>query len=187
MKSQIEIIIDVGQKLENLTIPYFVGGSIASSLFGFNRATADVDIAVNLQSSHIKALYEALKDEFYIDDLTMRRAVANRSMFNALHSETLFKVDFHVLSNDDYSCEQLTRRQAKELLPDTKTYFASPEDVILSKLRWHKQTGGVSERQLTDAAGILKNQREQIDYDYLKEWATRLGVSDLLKKVLGER
>ena len=35
---------------EKLSIPYYIGGSIASSIFGMARATMDVDIVADIDS-----------------------------------------------------------------------------------------------------------------------------------------
>lgn len=62
----------------------------------------------------------------------------------------------------------------------------SPEDVILTKLEWYKMGGGVSERQWGDILGVLKVQRQKVDLEYLRHWATEIGVADLLTHALKE-
>ena len=61
-------------------------------------------------------------------------------------------------------------------------WMAAPEDVILHKLRWNQQTP--SERQLSDAAGIVAVQGQTLDRDYMTHWAAQLGVSDTLNDLL---
>jgi len=39
---------------------------------------------------------------------------------------------------------------------------------------------------LTDVLGILKVQRDFLDKEYIKHWAAKLGILDLLKKVFRE-
>ena len=56
---------------------------------------------------------------------------------------------------------------------------ASADDIVLAKLRWYKMSSGSLERQLQDIAGVFAA-NPKIDKDYLKMWATRLGVSALL-------
>ncbi|HEX5706928.1 MAG TPA: hypothetical protein VFX96_06515, partial [Pyrinomonadaceae bacterium] len=102
--------------------------------------------------------------------------------------ESLFKVDVMLPADDDFSRRQFERRQQAALTPDaTQTiWIAAPEDTILAKLRWHRRGGGASERQLTDALGVLKVQGGNLDLDYMREWAGRMGVGDLLERLLGE-
>jgi hypothetical protein len=57
---------------------------------------------------------------------------------------------------------------------------------VLQKLWWFRQGNEVSEHQWRDALGILKVKADQLDYDYLKHWAARLAVSDLLEKAFDD-
>ena len=63
-----------------------------------------------------------------------------------------------------------------------KFYLSSAEDIILSKLRWYQEGGGVSEQQWKDVLGVLKVQADKLDLEYLKNWASRLNLSDLLNR-----
>jgi hypothetical protein len=181
--NQIEVLLRVGKLLEEMQIPYFVAGSIASSLQGFSRATADVDIVADLRPEHVTPLFDALKNEFYVDDQAMRRAPSLRRVFNLIHLESLIKVDIYVSKEDEFSRQQFKRARLETLLPGEASgvYVSAPEDTILAKLQWHRRGGEVSERQLTDVLGVLKVQRERLDLAYLRAWAGRLGVLDLLE------
>lgn len=188
MTSQIEIILRVAGLLDELHVPYLVVGSVASSLHGFSRATADVDVLADLRPEHVAPLFAALKEEYYLDDQAMRRAVSLRRMFNLIHFDTLFKVDIYVPQADEFSARQFEGRRRETLLPGEAgaAYIAAPEDTVLAKLRWYRGGGGAAERQLSDVLGVLKVQRERLDLEYLREWAGRLGVTDLLEELLAE-
>jgi hypothetical protein len=60
----------------------------------------------------------------------------------------------------------------------------SPEDAILSKLEWAKESA--STQQMQDVLGILRMQYGKLDRDYLWKWAGVLGVRDTLAKLLEE-
>ncbi|MDQ3257767.1 MAG: nucleotidyltransferase family protein [Acidobacteriota bacterium] len=188
MKSLVELILDIGRMMDEMSIPYIVVGSVASSLYGDARATADVDIVVDLQADHISGMLAALESDFYVDEQAVRRAVENRRSFNAIHFESLFKIDVYILPADPFAQQQIKRRRTEKLLPNAEQTIsvASPEDTLLAKLRWYRQGGGVSSRQLSDVVGILKVQGARIDVDYLREWAAKLNVLDLLEQVLNE-
>ena len=53
--------------LESMQIRYFIGGSIASTLYGMVRTTQDSDIVANLRQEHVTTFCSALGGEFYID------------------------------------------------------------------------------------------------------------------------
>lgn len=183
MKSPIEVLLHVAQALDELNIPYVVVGSVASSLFGFSRTTNDVDIVADVRIDQAVQLCEALKDTFYINKQAVRRAILNRRSFNAIHFDSLFKADVYIPSADDFSQQQLRRRRPETLSPDSSqaVYLATPEDTILAKLRRYREGGAASERQLTDVTGIIKVQGPGLDTAYLREWAGKLNVRDLLE------
>ncbi len=66
----------------------------------------------------------------------------------------------------------------------SKYWFASPEDVILTKLEWAKI--GQSERQFRDALGISQIQRKSLDKDYLVFWANSLNLQQELTRLYKE-
>jgi hypothetical protein len=188
MMNQIDVLLRVASVLDEMRIPYVVVGSVASSIQGFSRATADVDIVADLRTENVAPLYAALKDEYYVDDQAMRRAISLRRMFNLIHLDTMFKVDIYVPKDDEFGRQQFKRAVRETLLPGEAgdVYITAPEDTILAKLQRHRRGGEVSERQLSDVLGVLKVQRERLDLEYLREWAGRLEVSDLLERLLGE-
>ena len=178
----------VTKVLEQLNIPYLVGGSLASSLHGIPRATQDVDIVANLEFHHIPLLVNALEAEFYIDADMIQEAIQQRSSFNVIHLETMFKIDIFVFQVDLASQEEMARREQYQVSdnPPQTLFLASAEDIILHKLYWFQLGGGVSERQWNDVLGVLQVRRDAFDYEYLRRWAQYREVSQLLEQALRE-
>ncbi len=169
--------------LDRLEIPYLIGGSTASSIHGWPRMTRAVDVVALVQSEHVDSLVAELQSEFYVDAEQIREAPRFERSFNLIHLQSAFKFAVFPVGSDRYQHAQFDRRR-----PETTTLFgpdpievsvASPEDVILSKLRWYGQGGGVSEQQWNDVLGVIAVQGERLDRDYLQQWATYLGISDL--------
>jgi hypothetical protein len=173
--------------LEALKIRYVLVGSFASSIYGLYRATADIDILVDMKTEDVHPLYTALKDDFYVDELTIRNAVARRQSFNAIHFDSVFKVDLFVASDDAFATAQLDRRQLRKLSPDLndEVYIATAEDTVLAKLRWFRAGNESSKNQWNDVLGILAVQQD-LDTNYLQTWAEQLGIDDLLRRALDE-
>lgn len=170
---------------DELGIRYYIGGSIASSAYGFARATLDVDVVSDLSSFHIQPLVEKLKDDFFIDSEMINDAINSISSFNILHLDTMLKIDVFVLKDYPYAQKAFERKIKDKLEDDPDSldiYLASPEDVILSKLEWYKSGGEVSERQWLDILGVIKVQYDNLDLQYLRKWAKQLGVFKLLEK-----
>lgn len=63
-------------------------------------------------------------------------------------------------------------------------WVASPEDIILQKLLWSRNSQ--SEKQWRDVLGILKLQAPSLDYAYLTQWAENLNLVDAFSRALTE-
>lgn len=55
MEEALAVTLRVIGTLEGLGVPYVVGGSIASSIYGKPRATQDVDVVADLRDEHFRA------------------------------------------------------------------------------------------------------------------------------------
>lgn len=170
---------------EKLSIPYYIGGSVASSAYGIARATLDVDLASCLKTQHVHSLLEMLEPDYYIDKEMIVDAIKRRSSFNLIHLETMLKLDIFITQDRPYDRSAFQRKR-KDTLEEAKGaaefYLASPEDVILNKLEWFRMGREVSERQWHDVLGIMKVQGDLIDKEYLRNWASELKILDLLEK-----
>ena len=175
-------VIDV---LVSLGVRYRVGGSVASSALGLPRSTLDVDIACELRLSHVDAMVEQLQSTFYIDGDMLRDAIRRQSSANIIHLSTMLKVDLFVRRArpfEDVAFERATRRHIGPREYDVTT----AEDIVLHKLEWYRLGGHVSDRQWQDVLGVIAVQREVLDLEYLRRWATELRVEDLLERALVE-
>ena len=188
MDLPLSVLSQVAAILEQLGIRYVLVGSFASSIYGMYRSTADIDIVADIKAEQVSPLFEALRNNFYIDDQAIRDAVVRQRSFNAIHFDSVFKVDFFVAKSDDFSVAQLDRRQLRRISPDRDeaVYVATAEDTILAKLRWFRAGNETSSTQWNDVVGVLGTSRQTLDFDYLRSWAKELGVSDLLEKALDD-
>jgi hypothetical protein len=83
------ITLLVTHALEQIGIPYALGGSLASSLHGLMWSTLDVDILADMRLEHIPALVAALSKEFYADDEMMKEAIHHRKSRSSLRMASL--------------------------------------------------------------------------------------------------
>lgn len=163
-----------------------IGGSLASAVYGVARATMDADLVADIHPALIPALVSALEGEFFIDAEMIRDAILHCSNFNLIHLETMFKVDVFLLKQRPFDLSQMERRISQAIgdEPEEWAYFSTAEDVILAKLEWYRAGGEASERQWRDILGVLNLQSDRLDFQYLQNWASRLGIQDLLRKAL---
>lgn len=79
LSEPILVVTRIVQAFDTLSIPYVVGGSLASSVYGIPRATQDVDLVADLTVSHAEKLQQLLSDDFYVDSDMIRDAVLKRA------------------------------------------------------------------------------------------------------------
>lgn len=184
----VEVTLKVTGVFEQLGVPYLIGGSLASTLYGMVRTTQDSDIVAEMRLEHLETFVSALQDEFYIDDEMIAESIQRNSSFNIIHRETFFKVDVFIPLPRPFLQSQLARAQTQTFTFETEVSakFASPEDTVLSKLEWYRMGGEVSDRQWRDILGVLKTRTGELDLVYLRKWANELKVNDLLERALGE-
>ncbi len=166
--------------LERANLPYAITGSWASTAYGMPRTTHDLDVIVAIRVEHVAALVSAFPPPFYADAEWMSEAAALGEFFNIIDPILGLKIDFWPLKNDEYSRAQFDRRRQVDIL-GRAVWMLTPEDVILSKLLWYKMSA--SDLQMRDSVSVWKTQQEKLDLGYLRLWAARLSVADLLSKV----
>jgi hypothetical protein len=179
-----QVLLEVARVLEDLDVPYVVGGSLASSLHGIPRSTQDADLVAALRTEHIQSFLGRVEGAFYVSPERVQAAVRRRTSFNLIHLKTMIKVDLFVFSETPLARQEMARRQILPIPgePQAHLQVASPEDTILQKLLWYRRGGEVSERQWTDILGVIKVQGRALDRSYLKEWAKLSGIEDLLAR-----
>jgi len=174
--------------LDALGIAYALGGSLASSIYGMRRFTQDADITVKPFLPVADKFFDMVKDEFHISEEAIQEALRSHGSFNLIHFETSFKIDLFVQGPSEFE-QQLLIRSRRVKLTDTasrEVCVVSPEDIVLLKLRWFRDTGGTSERQWGDVMGVLGVQGDALDYEYLTDWARKLGLDELLDRATAE-
>ncbi|MBA3513407.1 MAG: hypothetical protein H0T77_03410 [Pyrinomonadaceae bacterium] len=147
----------VARILERYEITYVLVGSLASSMHGMYRSTAHIDLLADVKPEHVQPLLDALNKSFYVDEHAVQQAVEQRRSFNAIHFDSVFKVDIFIAKADDFARKQLERRELRKIAPeiDQFIYVATAEDTVLAKLRWYREGDEVSNNQWSDVLGVL--------------------------------
>ena len=136
------------------------------------RSTGDIDIVIAPTASQLRTLIAQFpKSDHYADERQALEALATGTQFNIIDFRSGWKVDFIIAEDALYGRVALGRRRVVEIA-GVALWVASPEDVILAKLRWAKLGG--SERQLQDAAGIIIAQHGALDFEYIERWVREL-------------
>lgn len=179
-----ELLLDTLRRLNLIGISYMLTGSMASNYWGIPRTTHDLDYVVQLPDSAVRRFVQIFQNDFAIDEEALRAARQPPYQFNALDTRSALKVDFWLLQPQPFERNMFARRIKINLFGET-AWLCTAEDVILHKLYWN--TIGPSERQLTDAAGVVAVQGDALDLAYLNRWAAELKVGDQLHNLLKGR
>jgi len=181
MRTERELLVDCLERLNRLSVPYMLVGSMASNFWGIPRTTHDLDFVLVLEPAGVESLAAAFGDGFFIQIDSIRRAFAPPHQFNAIDEQSALKVDFWLLRTDPFEQNAFARRRQVSLF-DTPAWIMTAEDVILHKFYWH--TLSPSDRQLHDAAGVFAIQGTSLDKTYLQHWAPVLHVEEELAALL---
>lgn len=170
--------------LAALNIPYYVTGGMAAIAYGEPRTTRDVDLVLSISQQDVDGLVSRLEiNGFYVpgvDDVKSGRM----QILGVTHIETVSRADLMIAGAEDFDRVKFQRRQTFQTPNGGELYFVSPEDLVLNKLRWRKQSN--SEKQWRDILGVLKIQGQSLDFSYLLEWAEQLNLTADLAQAMTE-
>ena len=181
-------LLPVASAFSQLHIPYYVGGSIASTAYSLPRSTYDIDIAADIQPQQVAPFVAALETDYYIERSDVLDAILNRereASFNITHHATGVNIAIFVTAGRPFDDSRYQRAQ-DHFFPGVAELIklASPEDVILNKLLWYRQDGIESAKQWRDVSSIIRVQDQALDLGYLRDWAVTLTIRSLLDAAL---
>ncbi len=175
---ELEVLRIVTQRLDSAGIPYMITGSMALNYYAVPRMTRDIDLVAEVSAADTERVCALFDPDFYLDRDAVRTAIADRTTFNLIHTRLVVKVDVIVRKDSEYRVEEFRRRR-RVTVDDLSLVIVAPEDLIISKLDWARETS--SEVQLADARNVLAS--AGVDREYLAGWVTRLGLEPLYRRV----
>jgi hypothetical protein len=169
--------------LESQGIAYAVMGGMAVRIHALPRPTFDVDFTIALPRDRLPEFYDRIEALGYTIPEAQRRgwidAVKGLPVvkFQLLVAEHSIDVDVF-LAETPFQQELLGRRQRHEA-DGWSAWFVTPEDLILLKLLADRPKDRI------DVADLLFIQHA-LDVEYMRYWATRLGVLPALEAALAQ-
>jgi hypothetical protein len=176
--NEIDIVRDISRRFEQADIPYMLTGSMAMNYYAQPRMTRDIDVVIAITQEDVARLAALFRPDYYLNEQSIRESLANESIFNLIHHESVIKVDCIIRKSSEYRRLEFERRQ-KISIRDFTTFIVSKEDLIISKLSWAKDSH--SEIQLGDARNLLAT---GYDAEYLEHWTRKLALANLLNECL---
>ncbi len=175
------------ESLEAAGVEYLIGGAIAEWAWGEPRATQDLDIVINLPVKSVVRFSEELKkrDMLVPADIILDAMVEDRAdiPLNAIHMYSGLKADLYLMRDGDALRQSAFQRRVLVDYgpPIGKVYVHSAEDLILYKLLYLGLSG--QPKHARDIAAILRAKKNQIDFGYIEEWVTQLGLGSVWKEL----
>jgi hypothetical protein len=177
-----EFLARLTAKLKSAGIPHMVVGSFASSFHGIPRSSQDLDLVIDPDQRALRKFLESLPvDEYYADADAALDALRRQSQFNVIDMATAWKADLILRRRRPFSVEEMRRSREGDLL-GSRVPVASPEDTVISKIEWSKSGGG-TDLQLRDAAGIVAVRGATLDLAYIERWVHELDLGELWDRV----
>ncbi len=177
----IESLGFVVSALEDVGVTYAITGSVASSVHGEPFSSMDADLLVLASARHAARLSAKLMPRFYAPEDMLVDAATRHTFANVVDNRTSFKIDLSFIGKDLFLIEVLRRRVSSRIGTHAKEFwFVTPEDVILMKLLWRKDTQ--SAKQWENALSVARVMGARMDWKYLFARANELGVErDLIR------
>lgn len=168
--------------LNHCDVPFVIGGSLASSLWGHVRQTNDADLAIFATTSTPECLRQQLGLDYIIfpSDWTPLFEETDFPCGDITFVGGGFRCDLFLAPASEFSRLQFQRAVRADIGFGVAVPISSPEDTVLVKLRWYELGNRVSDRQWNDIVQVLEVQAGRLDLEYLERWAKHFGVDELL-------
>jgi hypothetical protein len=165
-----ELARRVADALEAAGVPHAIGGALALGVWGFPRATNDVDVDVFLAPDALGPALEALGVAgLEIDHAAARASALERGDFKVFAEG--MRVDVFVASMPFYS--EVRARIRRAPLEGRPAWFLSPEDLAVFKLLFFRT------KDLLDLERLVAFCGPSFDREYVRRWLVELvGVED---------
>jgi hypothetical protein len=179
VNDELEFLRYMADRLDEARLPYMLTGSMAMMFYAVPRMTRDIDFVVDCRAEDVPRVLEVFRPDCYVSEEAVREAVTRSGMFNIIHTGWIIKADLVVRRQSQYRELEFTRRRTM-VVGDLSVAVVSPEDLILSKLDWARDSASASQYQ--DVAQLLATV-SGLDVDYLEHWAGALGVLEQLREL----
>ncbi|HZU00565.1 MAG TPA: hypothetical protein VFA10_12940 [Ktedonobacteraceae bacterium] len=178
-------IVPFVRALERLALPYALFGSLASSLYGLQRATQQIDLLADLRQEHLPALCQVLEGSSILHYQEQDSSLEHLSSFTFVHLQSLLKIV--VTPAEQLIGEQSLTQQVRRLVlveENEPIAVLAPETLIVSLLNAFRRSEERADDLWYDLLGILKVQRTNLDMLLLEQQAALGDVSALLARAL---
>ena len=178
MVNSTDLVLQLIAALDRAAVPYMLVGSFSSNYYGRPRSTKDADFVVQITADQFADIARELGPDFHVDRQMSFESVTMTTRYLIDHPATAFKIELFLLGDDPHDRSRFSRRQPVD---GRTAYLPTPEDVIVTKLRWSK--GGRRAKDVEDVAKVLAVRGGSLDTTYIRQWAEQQGTWDVFVRL----
>ena len=150
-------------------VPYAVGGALALGVWGFPRATNDVDLDIFVTAQALGPVLDILERAGFAVDVTAAESSARERGDFKIIAEGM-RVDVFVSSIPLY--DDVRRRIREAPLEGRPAWFLAPEDLAIFKLLFFRA------KDLLDVERLVGFLGQDFDRTYVRRWLVQLVGAD---------
>ncbi len=164
--------------MDRASIRYMVTGGLVANAYGIPRSTDDADLVVQFDESGVERLAGELPEGLVlVDQISFEMITGSRRIVVSVDGSP-FSIELFFLGLDPHHLQRFERR-AWRYLPDLEreAWIATPEDMIIQKVRWNR------DKDRDDTRNILAVQGDTLDFGYLERWCRVHGTAERLDEL----
>lgn len=170
------------EALESLKLTYIVVGAYSVNMYALPRATKDADVLVELTPESYRQLREAVAGRYQFDDQIQFETITGKVRYVARPVGSTYMIDLFEMADDPHDASRMARRRRVEY-EGQPMWVPTKEDVLITKLRWYHRAGRLKDG--SDIQNLLDARGQEMDWDYVYEWAERHDTRELLDELRG--
>lgn len=174
------IVVQIIDALDAAQIPYMLVGAFSVSAYGIARSTKDADFVVQIDSDSLRHFCTNLGDRFQLDPQMSFESVTGTPRYRLQATDDPFQVELFCVSDDPHDQLRFTRRQ-KVRVWDRDVYHPTPEDVVITKLRWGSSLKRA--KDIEDLRNVIAVRSSSLDWSYIERWCDEHGTRKLLDEI----
>lgn len=169
-----DVVLRLADVCEQLTIPYAIGGAVATSFWGVPRTTQDADCLVAVPAVAYQRLSDALSAHgFEIEQPSGPQPVTAVALLEQVRRDKFMTLSCRATNVELFVPvvplqESILKRAVGRLFHGRTIRITTPEDLILLKMAFHRQ------KDLQDIKGILHIQKGRLNMTYLRHWSVEM-------------
>lgn len=164
MSQAVEIAARVITALNQSGISHMLVGAFSRNAYAHARATQDADLVVSLSGHSLAELMKDLGPDFSLENQTTFETNTGTYRDTLIAKDSGFKIELFHLSSDSHDQERFKRRRETRFAGHP-TFIPTPEDVIITKLRWLRAK---DREDIKDILAFLDP--GSLDWKYVHHW-----------------